>query len=143
MYTQDPISASMMMSYSMLTPVDYQDVFFQDLRDSTEFLVRNSLFLYVAYEIKAVEAAKFRQDPKAEVPFLAREAEIRKMEIPALVELVEKKALAFRAVIREMELLRIEFNMTYAELKDLAERVKLRDEYLEKVQKVTESLKGL
>jgi hypothetical protein len=132
-----------MISSDMMKQVDYQDAFFRDLKDSTEPLVRDSLFLYVAYEIKAAEAAKYKLDPKADVPFLVREAKLRGMELPALVDLVEKKATAFKALICEMELLRIEFSIKYADAKELADKMKLRDEYLVKIKTVSDSLKAM
>lgn len=139
-----PSEEMMMLEAGKITlQPDYQDAFFQDLRATTEPLVRDSLFLYVAYEIKAVEAVKYKLDPKADVPFLVREAKLRGMELPALVEVVEKKATTFKALIREMELLRIEFSIKYADAKELADKMKLRDEYLVKIKTVTASLKAM
>lgn len=125
---------------SLLPVVDYKEAFFQDLKDSVEPLVRNSIFLYLAYEAKAVEAAKYREDPKADVPFLKREAELRGVPLKDLVTSVEEKGVAFKNAISEMELLRIDYNLRYSNITEHQERLYLRDEFISKIRETMGAL---
>jgi hypothetical protein len=117
--------------------VDYKDAFFQDLRHTVDPLVQNSLFLYVAYEIKAQEAAKFKADPKADVPFLKKEAELRGVKVAELASVVESKGVAFKDAVRKMELLRIEFNIRYEDAKEYLDKLHLRDEFIAKIKEIS------
>jgi len=120
--------------------VDYKDAFFQDLKDTVDPLVQNSLFLYVAYEIKAQEAAKFKADPEADVPFLKKEAELRGLTVAGLALLVESKGVAFKDAVREMELLRIEFNIRYKGAREHLDKLHLRDEFIAKIKDISAPL---
>jgi len=117
--------------------VDYKDAFFQDLRAAVEPLVRNSLFSYLAYVGKAEEVAKYREDPKADVPYLKREAALRGTKLADLVQLVEEKGESFKASVNELELLRVEFNLRYSKTTNEEERLHLRDEFLGRLNGMT------
>lgn len=122
-----------------ILPVDYKGAFFQDLRD-IEGLVQNSLFLYVAYDIKGKEAALYTENPKADVPTLKKEAKLRGVSLEEMVIMVKDKGAAFTTAIAEMELLRVEFNLRYASTKTNLDRLQLRDEFLPRARKVMESV---
>lgn len=139
MYNTDQMN-EVFMTATLLPAVDYKDAFFQDLRDHIEPLVRNSLFQYLAYQYKGEEADKYNADPKADVPYLKAEADLRGIAVKDLVALVERNGLALKSAIKDLELLRIEFNLRYAKTKELLERVQLRDEFIPRIKTITESL---
>lgn len=132
----DSVDSSMLAASISIPRVDIKDAFFQDLEDHVGPLVRNSLFLYAAYLRKAIEVAKYREDPKADVPYLKREAELRKVPLKDMVAMVEAKGEAFNKALSEMELLRVEFNLRYAGLKEYQERLELRDEFIPRIGEV-------
>lgn len=120
--------------------VDYKDAFFQDLKDSIEPVVRNSLFMYLAYLGKGEEAARYREDPKAEIPLIKEEAKLRGMPVPDLVTLIEGRGKALKDAISKLELLRVDFNLRYAKISDQQERLTLRDEFIPKMKALTTGL---
>jgi hypothetical protein len=126
--------------YEVSQALDYKDIFFQDMDKAVQQLVQNSLFLYAAYEIKLAEVEKYLADPKAEVPFLKEEAALRGAKLEDMVTLVKGKGAAFKAAIRKMELLRIEFNTRYSKVTTTLDRLALRDEFSPKVRAVMEAL---
>lgn len=121
-------------------PTDYKAAFFQDVRDHIEPMVRNSLFQLLAYQYKGEEADAYNADPKADIPMLRREAELRKVSIKDMVAMVGRNGAALRSAIIELELLRIEYNLRYADVSEELERLQLRDEYISRVKAITEPL---
>ncbi len=126
--------------YEVSQALDYKDIFFQDIDKAVQQLVQNSLFLYVAYEIKLAEVEEYIADPKAKVPFLKEEAALRGVKLEDMVTLVKGKGSAFKTSIRKMELLRIEFNTRYSKVTTTLDRLALRDEFSPKVRAVMEAL---
>ena len=137
MYNSDPNSSTLA---ALVSQVDIKDAFFMDLEEAIGPLVRKSLFLYVAYERKGAEAAKYKEDPKADVPTLKREAELRGITVKAMAEMVETKGQAFNKAISDIELLRVEFNLRYAEVKEYQERLYLRDEFMPRIREIMSAL---
>ena len=133
----DMVDVQESMLASMIPGVSPKDAFFQDLRDAVEPIVRGSLFMYLAYLAKGEEAVKYRLDSSANVPLLNREATLRGIPIFAMVDMVEGKGAAFKAVINELELLRIEFNLLYAKTEGEVERFQLRDEFLTRLKSMS------
>jgi hypothetical protein len=125
---------------SLQPAVDYKDAFFQDVREHIEPLVRNSLFQLLAYQYKGEEAEAYKEDPKANVPMLGREAELRGITIPDMVAMVERNGTALKSTIKELELVRIEYNLRYAKVKEELDRLQLRDEFIARVKAITEAL---
>lgn len=115
---------------------DTSKEFFNELRTATESLVQNSLFLYVAYKLKAVEALAFKEDPTNPHPFLVTEAKLRGISVADLVKVVESKAEQLETTIREVELLRIEFNLRSSKLESYESKLALRDELIAKLRSI-------
>jgi hypothetical protein len=133
----DIVDVPQSMLASIIPEVGYKDAFFQDLRDAVEPIVRGSLFMYLAYLAKGEEAAKYRLDSEADIPLLSREATLRGIPVSAMVEMVEQKGAAFKAVISDLELLRIQFNLLYANTEEEVERLQLREEFVTKLRSMS------
>lgn len=140
MYSNTDGFNSTMMVGAALVPVDYRDAFFQDVRDHIEPLVRNSLFQLLAYQYKGEEADAYKANPRAEIPMLKEEAQLRGVSIDDMVLMVERNGAALKSAIKGLELLRVEFNLRYAGVSDDLERLQLRDEYIARVKEITKSL---
>lgn len=105
------------------------EVFFQDINAALG-LVKNNLLIYTAYELKEADVKKYMEDPKADVPSLKKEAELRGVTIKDLAASITEKAEKFRAVVRGAELLRIEFNQLFPKAKTHEDKMALRDRLL-------------
>lgn len=137
MYTAD-MDANMVGIIPMPTASD-KDIFFQDIRE-LEAIVKDSLMVYLAYELKAQDASKYLADPSGNYPLLEKEAKLRKVTVEQLAKLVLEKAEGFKYVVRTAELLRNEFNLVYSTLDKYEDKVALRDRLLGEFRKLTEAL---
>lgn len=127
-----------MQYYPLLQPSD-KEVFLQDMK-ALESVVKDSLLVYTAYELKSQDAIKYLEDPKQDFPFLKREAELRKVSVEDLCKMVIEKAKLFKDAIRNADLLRNEFNLLYPTLDTYESTVKLRDRLLGEFRKLTEDI---
>jgi hypothetical protein len=125
--------------YSQVTMPDDKEVFFQDL-SALESLVKNSMMVYVAYELKAQEASQYLADTTLDFPFLKKEADLRKVNLPDLCKQIIGKAKVYKDAIKAAELLRLEFNITYPSLTTYEAKVELRDRLLREFREVTKGI---
>ena len=116
------------------------DSFFQELREISEAFVRRSLMQYIAYELKTKDSEAYIADPAANIPFLKREAQLRGLTLDEMVQSVSQRKEVLHSIVREYELLRVEFNLRYKDSMDYAEKLALRDELLAKAKKLVESV---
>ena len=106
-----------------------KDIFFQDIKEVLS-IVKDSLLIYAAYELKAVDAANYLKDPSGSYPFLEKEAKLRKVSVEQLSKMVLQKGEEFKHIVRTSELLRNEFNLTYPTLSKYEDKISLRDRLL-------------
>lgn len=135
MYTDNNLSDIPFVSL----PKDDTEEFFQELKNLSEPLVRNSLMQYVAYEMKNQEAELYKKDPTADLPFLKQEAALRKMTVGELASAISNKGVALFHIVRSFELLRVEFNERIQGLTTYSEKLALRDELLAKAKALVTS----
>ena len=136
MYTED-LQA---LPFNIPTPQTDSEVFFQDMK-VIESLVKDSLLVYTAYQLKEEDALKYLNDTKVELPLLKKEASLRGVSMKVLAELVVKKAQAFKNAVKVAELLRTEFNIIYPTLTTYKDKLNLRDRLLAEFKEITDALK--
>lgn len=129
-----------LMDSTLIPAVDYKDAFFQDVREHIEPFVRNSLFQLLAYQYKGEEADLYKADQGANIPMIKREAELRGISIPDMVKMVERTGSALKSAIKDLELLRVEYNLRYSKIKEHQDKLELRDEFIVKVKAITGGL---
>lgn len=127
------------LSYGSINRSNDRDTFFQDVKQ-LESLVKDSLLVYIAYELKALDAAQYLADPTLSFPILEKEATLRGMAVVDLAKLVLDKAKAYKNAVRSGELLRTEFNIIYPTLSTYEARVELRDRLLNEFRDATRGL---
>ena len=133
-------SGDLMTIMAPLPEVNGVDSFFQEIRDISEAFVRRSLMQYVAYDFKVTDAQAYLLDPTVKVPYLEKEASLRGVSLPDTVKSVMERRDVLVSIIREYELIRVEFNLLYEGTSSPQERLTLRDKMLSKAKALVESI---